>query len=289
MNDIILPKTKILLPLMKETEEICQPLCHIGVVFFNYLKIYRDGSRIDLNNNHTKSYEHYYVDTTEYQNQSVESQPFRFKDNILLWSSFPDDKFWQVMRNEFNIANGITFLENHEHYCEIFHFASTRDNSQIVNFYLNNITSLKAFMIYFKEKGSKLLDNAEKNKLQIVNPSSLLQEENTIEMLDLNHEEFIKQLDSNRFNLKDNFNNVALTKRESECLALAMRGQSAKYIARYLGISHRTVEQYIERLKTKFNATSKFDLLHKVSATDYLHIHLDEISQTIHPKTNDEK
>jgi DNA-binding CsgD family transcriptional regulator len=289
MNNIILPHNKILLSLMKETEDICQPLRHIGVVFFNYLKVYKDGTRIDLNNNHTKAYEYYYVETTDYQNQTVESQPFRFKDNILLWSSFPDDKFWQVMRSEFNIANGITFLDQYEHYCEIFHFASNRDNTQIVNFYLNNIASLKAFILYFKEKGSKLLDKAEKNKLQIINPPSLLQEEKTIEILDINNNEFIKQLDINRFNHKEKTNKIALTKRESECLALAMRGQSAKYIGRHLGISPRTVEQYIQNLKVKFNANSKCELLHKVLATEFTHVNLDDVSQINHPKTKDEK
>src|SRR5579872_2202852 len=101
MNDIILPEKKILLPLLKETDEICQPLRHIGVVFFNYLKIYKDGSRIDLNNNHSSSYDYYYVETTDYQNQCIESQPFIYKDNLMLWSSFPEDQFWQVMRNDF--------------------------------------------------------------------------------------------------------------------------------------------------------------------------------------------
>src|SRR5579871_503185 len=129
MQDIILPEQKILSPFMKAIEEICYPLSYINIVFFNYLKIYADGSRIDLSNNHMNVLDYYYYKSTDYKNQAVEWNPFQFKEKILLWSNFPTDKFWYAMRNDFNIDHGITFIERFDNYCELFHFASSRDNS----------------------------------------------------------------------------------------------------------------------------------------------------------------
>ena len=48
-----------------------------------------------------------------------------------------------------------------------------------------------------------------------------------------------------------------ISKREYECLKLYGYGQTAKETARILDISHRTVEQYIDSLKTKCKVHSK--------------------------------
>jgi DNA-binding CsgD family transcriptional regulator len=65
---------------------------------------------------------------------------------------------------------------------------------------------------------------------------------------------------NNQFNLANNLN-IRLTKRESEILFLLMRGKTPKQIAYCLGISVRTVEQYIVRIRTKFNCQSKAELI----------------------------
>jgi len=52
-----------------------------------------------------------------------------------------------------------------------------------------------------------------------------------------------------------------LTKRESEVLFLLIRYFSSKNIAEKLGLSHRTVEKYIESIKSKLNLNSKNDII----------------------------
>lgn len=52
-----------------------------------------------------------------------------------------------------------------------------------------------------------------------------------------------------------------LSKRETECLSLTIRGYSASKIGRILGLSQRTVEEYINNIKIKFGATSKAELI----------------------------
>lgn len=61
------------------------------------------------------------------------------------------------------------------------------------------------------------------------------------------------------------FNNyTSLTQRETEILYHLVRGQTAKHIGALLHISHRTVEQHIEKIKLKLNVFSKSELIEKV-------------------------
>lgn len=55
--------------------------------------------------------------------------------------------------------------------------------------------------------------------------------------------------------------NIQLTNRESETLFLLMRGKTVKEVASYLQLSFRTVEQYVEQLRNKFNCKSKSELI----------------------------
>lgn len=54
---------------------------------------------------------------------------------------------------------------------------------------------------------------------------------------------------------------VQLTKRESEVLRLTVKGHTAKKIARFLQLSHRTVEEYLANIKIKLGVATKSDLI----------------------------
>lgn len=52
-----------------------------------------------------------------------------------------------------------------------------------------------------------------------------------------------------------------LTKREYECLELILKGYTSKKIALVIGISYRTVEEYISNIKKKMGVKTKSELL----------------------------
>lgn len=52
-----------------------------------------------------------------------------------------------------------------------------------------------------------------------------------------------------------------LSKREIECLQLAVRGKTMREIASFLGLSIRTIEAYMENIKLKFNVATKSELI----------------------------
>ncbi len=63
------------------------------------------------------------------------------------------------------------------------------------------------------------------------------------------------------YSIGKDFSSVKLTRRQSECLFFLLRGKAAKDIGRILKISPRTVEEYIEQLKIKFNCYRKSELI----------------------------
>lgn len=65
---------------------------------------------------------------------------------------------------------------------------------------------------------------------------------------------------------------VKLSKRESEVLFFALRRKTAKLIAQALTLSPRTVEQYLDQLKQKFNARNKAELIDTAASQGYLNI-----------------
>ncbi|EHL31249.1 hypothetical protein LDG_6710 [Legionella drancourtii LLAP12] len=61
--------------------------------------------------------------------------------------------------------------------------------------------------------------------------------------------------------LSQSFNDIKLTDRQSEVLFYLLRGKTAKQIGQYLNISARTVHEYMEQLRYKFNAQNKHELI----------------------------
>jgi DNA-binding CsgD family transcriptional regulator len=63
---------------------------------------------------------------------------------------------------------------------------------------------------------------------------------------------------------------VSLSPRESEVLFLILRGKTAKLAATVLGLSYRTVQQYIDSLKEKFHVESKIELIDAAMAQGFM-------------------
>jgi DNA-binding CsgD family transcriptional regulator len=122
------------------------------------------------------------------------------------------------------------------------------------------------------------LDESPQNKTYFLQKSPLRDEQNEIVGIiylcsPLPQEDLIaglKQIDQkhcpqvevpDHYVLDTNHNPVKLSDRELECLFLQLRGKTAKQIAEILKLSKRTVEYYIDNMKSKFGCFNKAELL----------------------------
>lgn len=148
------------------------------------------------------------------------------------------------IQNFFNLDHGFNFIERHEGYYDMFCFASTVNNSSIVNFYLNNINMLGKFKFYFKDKAKNIIKKSSENKILLpdhmhTNFGGLSPRVSSC--CTLNKQNFLEYITSKYYFLSGKHEGLALTKRKVGVLEQIASGLSIKVAARLMHISSRTV------------------------------------------------
>ena len=72
------------------------------------------------------------------------------------------------------------------------------------------------------------------------------------------------------YSLGDKYGAIYFTKREAECMVLLLKGKTINSVASLLRLSPRTVEYYIKNMKAKLGCRTKFELIDKVYASEFL-------------------
>lgn len=254
-------KTHFSLTSSDDVEQICHtPLSSIGVSYFNYIKIYNDGSRELLTNN-APWIDHFYTNSL-YKTVGVVDIEYLLPKGYFLWSELKnDDPAYSQGRETFNIDNGLSFVIKNDDATILYIFASKRDNVTINNFYVRNIDLFKRFILYFNDKGSHLLKKASKNKISLPEKQIITNRKvNKIDISEKKRQEFFKTTGIERFFILNKSENPYLTKREAECVAYMVDGVTAKQTAKILGISFRTVESHFRQAKEKLQCSTKKEL-----------------------------
>lgn len=164
------------------------------------------------------------------------------KDKYSLWQfSFSNNPLMEALR-QIDINHGITLYRDHDSYKESFHFATTNENHQILEFYLNNLTMLDSIADEFAGKMEKALDH-ETNALYVH------VEKSTSSQL------------AKKPSLLINNRQIQLTLIQHSCFELLKRGYSDKQIAQKLGKSHRTIERHVSNILCQLGLISRKDIL----------------------------
>lgn len=254
--------------LCNEIKEICAPLRNYGITYFSYTRVYHNGVRLDLNT-HSEMSEIYYVKSPMYQKSVMEASPIDHKSDFLLWNSFDPDESMTIMRDQFNITNGITLVNQLRDYTELCYFASQRENTAILNFYISNLDVLRLFVYYFKDKCQNLLYFL-KNKINVLTSIETGAKINFKDICfdsiapDINSP-LVMPFDIKKFYIQDKENNTYLTAREMECIRWLSLGKSAHDISQILSLSPRTIEAHIDNVKKKMNCYKQTLLVHKLT------------------------
>ena len=78
--------------------------------------------------------------------------------------------------------------------------------------------------------------------------------------------------DGAQLTLNGEYTGFELTTRESQCLFYTLRGYTAEGIAQKLSRSRRTVEVYLDNIKTKMQCQSKSELIEKCIVLGFVHV-----------------
>lgn len=239
--------------------DIISPLKEIGVNDFGYAKFYPDGTYIDLFSNIEWQKVYYqYFDCASIIQEDLEYLS-RTGGSVILWGNSEVERKSAIMDESYklDIWHGLRIYEYSTQSIEVWHFATTRENEQINNFYVNNINLFKKFIMYFDDKAKFLVEVSEKFKARLEEDLfSSLKSQPTV--LTFPWEKTIKK---HKINIGEEGETVFLSKREAECISYAYHHKTVKEIAREINLSPRTVEGYFSNIRRKTKCYNKKDLM----------------------------
>jgi len=153
------------------------------------------------------------------------------------------------LAREFNIANGLCFVERHSDAYELIAFATPVNNLQAVDIYLNHLELLGNFIQCFRETKAGLIKIADKHRI-VLGPDEEDINKNSMFL----HSQVCKH---KTVYFQEKCHTITL--REYDCLTHLSLGKTAKEIAKALNISFRSVETYLERVKIKTGCRTKVE------------------------------
>ena len=257
--------------------EICRPLFdNFDVTYFEYIQILNNGTV-------------FYISTNkEWLEYSLNNKMFDDDEHVRLCSIARAENYryvvWDTLKLEntkllsnyfhHDIWNGLTINEDEKESFNIYSFATTKSNTNLNKFFVNNFHLFDHFIFYFKQRLEQVLKMQPKCSILNATP---LHDMNTLLKMD-NYQskvgDFLNQTKLPQFKIKTDNKIISVSNRELQCLRLLSLGKTSKEIGNQLEISHRTVESYISTVKIKTGLFFKNELLNffeKSPARLYLH------------------
>lgn len=246
-----------------KVKRICEPLHRtFGIKHFWYSKTTQYGGYFSLASN--PEMHDYYHSTKQHLYSPFFHDPKLIKPGFYSYRSIKDQNFQTSLNlcaSKVNVELGACLVIKNKDELIRFGYATSPENSLAFNDLItDNLNLLKKFNEYFLKETKDLLKTNEDDLVHL--PDEMGTAYKTFpsgvkSLVSLNEKcAFLEKLG---FVKHDNLKR--LSPREMECLRLMNENLSASKIALNLGLSCRTVENYLENIKNKLDCYSKCDLI----------------------------
>lgn len=246
---------------LKKVQALCTILEHLKITTFFQLRIFPTGKFLVLSNS-LAVYSAFESEQAigSFFSQLIENSRYG-AININLWPSPTTDEFLSRL-SERSIYCGISISYALDGYIDIFSFATNRTNGEVLSVYLNNLSLLKRFIVYFRFKSKKILESKTAQSFSL-DKELRLSKKLTCANQD-GQSRFKNKVISSYINaaLSKKLNRTAaLTEKETRCLTHLLAGKSIKMMAEELNISRKTVEACLKNIRIKTGFYTKEQLL----------------------------
>ncbi len=226
--------------------QLCQPLFDkLSLNAFSYSRIYPNGSRLELWSDpyaleHTFIKKPYLINI--YSPDLLSNVKYCLYENrVKNYSCDLADLYEKQLNDQkeiFNHDNCFLIIKRCKKYTEYFFFYTSKNISNAINIYLNNLDQLEKFSNYFLISSNDLIKLADKNRLIPAWRNDKTQNSS---------QDFLKE--------------DLLSIQEKKIAYLLVEGKSAKEISFTLNISPKTAEHHIFNIKKKLNVNKKSDVI----------------------------
>jgi DNA-binding CsgD family transcriptional regulator len=241
--------------LANKVARICKPLQVLGITHFQYMRKFVGGNRFilcDYPRLMQYFYEECFYPLTWYDHNKPlvqQSSHFEFWPISALYNSKEQNDLDHNVQTLFGISQSVTYLEKTLHFLEVFRFFS---NDKII--YQIDSDRLFRFIYYFRESMQRFIVQAKKESIFVPIVEDPALDKKTVE----NEVNFAELMPINRYYLPESKNYITL--RERDCLYWCAQGKSSEEISIILGISKRTVENNLQKIKEKLNCCKQTQL-----------------------------
>lgn len=259
--------------------KICEPLFNnFGLTLFTYSHFLNNGAYLDICTN-IKWQEHYLKIFAHKSFVKIYIKKiFENNTKYVLWGNKDDtskgEDFSRLLadREKHNIHHGFTIYKKHTDSLEAWHFATTKENYEIINFYLNRLDLLYHFILYFADRAGKIIDISDPQKLVFFEDRSPLNDFQKEPLCQNTNQDFMSQTEVKRFSISTNTGVIFISRREVECMRHLSTSKTVKEIAREMDLSPRTVESYLKNIKNKLSCSNKLELINLFKKNDIQHL-----------------
>lgn len=165
------------------------------------------------------------------------------------------------------VRSFIDYIRRHDGYYDMFCFTSSDYIEESANHFLNSIQDMEGFSLQFLDRVKDMISEVEKDRFTI--PFDMRPNIRGLDKsLSASHDRISSLI--NRLSQEINELNPRLpsklTNRELDCVRLMFLGHTAKEISSSLGVSVRTVEFYLDNIKSKLYCTKKSEIISTILA-----------------------
>lgn len=248
-----------------KVRQLSRPFCEaLDITMFAYVRVYQDGRTGWVTSDSDQ-------DRLLLESRSIEEDPLidtaeGLKPGSYLWfndRTFPGSKqFYRERARLFHMDHGMILVTHQKDFLETCCFSGLLAKRPLYNLFTNEIGLFKAFKEYFKQQLTPSLLNIIEEGLHL---SSLKHSYGRPSENDVERTQILSSCGWN--------NLLRLSRRKKQCLGLLREGYTYQGIASQLGLSPRTVEQYIGSIKNKLGLDSHgqlFQAAHKRAETGLL-------------------
>lgn len=235
--------------------EICADFMRdYNISCFQHIRWFNNNKKIDLCT-HMSLIDWYYTEAL-HQFSLTEIPTHCFENGYIFGDVFPKSSPIRIefehMNRAFDIAHDFFLLENFTDYSDFYVFSSPVDDSQPNHKYMRYYQNLKKFIEYYRAKAEDIF-----NRYEPFSVNSVV--EVNLQYLSSLFDNYLVQADRRKkYNHTVDVEKVTL--RELQTLYWLAKGKTSPEMAIIFGLSKRTVEYHIARIKYKLGCVNLFQV-----------------------------
>ncbi len=243
----------------QEIMKICEPLEQLQISTFSHVRMTNATSFSAIISN--PAFMENYLAKQHYNADIHANQKHCHLLNCLMWDHIEaKGQTAEMLQDaaEFQFNHIFTIIKNTGTQTDLYHFGTHLINDSFNQMYINQYDLLEQFICYFNEKIESIphLNAAYDIKMEFLPHKNTIGYDDKLTLTDVEKNRFLSMI--------KNKANASFTPRETTIIPLIIQGRTSREIGFYLGLSTRTIEGYIDALKTKLKMKNKSELITKL-------------------------